>query len=62
MTYILFVWMVVAGNNSGWQSGWHNLGTFKSVEMPTITGKQLCEDAAKQLGLKAEIYRCVRNG
>jgi hypothetical protein len=54
MTYILFVWMAVAGDHLGYQSGWQNLGTFN--------GKQLCEDAAKQLGVKAEIYRCVRNG
>jgi hypothetical protein len=25
------------------------------------TAREMCEDAARQLGLKTEVYRCVRS-
>lgn len=61
MSYILMVWTVIAmaGDRHGVSArayDWRPLGEFHSA-----TSKELCEDAARQLGLKAENYRCVRS-
>ena len=61
MTYILMVWTVVAmGGSAGWKANdWRPIGEFQSS--PTSNGLELCEQAARQLGLKTDKYRCVRS-
>ena len=51
MTYILFIWTVVAGGNSVVARDWRPLAEFSTNAM--------CEDAARQLTIQ-ERYRCVR--
>lgn len=62
MTYILMIWTVVAmAGDRHYQNkamDWRPLGEFQST---SHTSKELCEDAARQLGLKSENYRCVRS-
>lgn len=38
---------------------WRPIGEYYSSG--SETGRERCEDAARQLGLKSENYRCVRN-
>jgi hypothetical protein len=42
---------------------WRPLGEFHMEEgrMGKKTAREMCEDAARQLGLKTEVYRCVRS-
>ena len=68
MTYILMVWTVVAmGGSSGWKAhDWRPIGEFRSQtnsadQQYGKNAEQMCEQAAKQLGLKTENYRCVRS-
>ena len=68
MTYILMIWTVVGFAGAGTQYGrdwkterdWRPLGAFESSHTGR-TGQELCEAAAKELGLKPESYRCVRS-
>ena len=64
MTYILVIWTVVAGMASP-KYDWRPLGEFHMEEGRYGPGQktalQMCEEAARQLGLKAENYRCVRS-
>lgn len=55
--YILVLWTVVAAYDARGVSkheyyDWRPIGEFAS--------KELCEDGARQLGVKAEKFRCVR--
>ena len=66
-TYILVIWTVVgyAGTQSSTHTkmDWRPIGEFH-LEQGRLGGKsalELCEDAARQLGLKTENYRCVRS-
>ena len=68
MIYILMIWTMVGYNNSTVQPkyDWRALGEFQaelrnSGFQTSKTAQQMCEDAAKQLGLAAENYRCVRS-
>lgn len=71
MIYILMIWTAVAASDSRGGSmkayyDWRPLGEFHNGEFhnPRYNdpdAKQRCEDAAKQLGLKTENYRCVRS-
>lgn len=68
MTYILVIWTVVAlaGDRHGVNSksyDWRPIGEFHMEEgrMGKKTAQQMCEDAARQLALKTENYRCVRS-
>lgn len=67
MIYILMIWTTVAmvGDRHGVNSrtnDWRSLGEFQvNTADPRSDARQLCEDAAKQLGLKTENYRCVRS-
>ncbi|CAB5222004.1 hypothetical protein UFOVP242_218 [uncultured Caudovirales phage] len=72
MIYILMIWTAVTGgvrpNYSGMeiQRDWRSLGEFhaelsNSGFQTSKTAHQMCEDAARQLGLKTENYRCVRS-
>jgi len=42
---------------------WRPLGEFHMEEdrMNKKTAQQMCEEAARQLGLKSDTYRCVRS-
>lgn len=72
MIYILMIWTVVAGGVRPSYSGmevqrdWRPLGEFhaellNSGFQNSKTAQQMCEDAARQLNLKPESYRCVRS-
>jgi hypothetical protein len=71
MIYILLIWTVVGASDSrgGPMKSYHDwrpLGEFQA-EVSNIgfqngkTAQQMCEEAARQLGLKSENYRCVRS-
>jgi hypothetical protein len=57
MIYTLYLWTVVAmAGDRHYQNraiDWRPIGEFAS--------KELCEDGSRQLGIKAEMYRCVRS-
>ena len=67
MIYILVIWTAVAGgvrpNYSGLevQRDWRPIGEFYNTIDVGKNARQMCEDAAQQLGLKAENYRCIRS-
>jgi hypothetical protein len=68
MIYILLIWTVVGASDSkgGYMHAyrdWRPLGEFHMEEgrMGKKTAQQMCEDAARRLGLKTENYRCVRS-
>ena len=66
MTYILMIWTVVAmGGDRHYQPkamDWRPLGEFQMDTWERkYNAKEMCERAAKELGLKSENYRCVRN-
>lgn len=71
MIYILMIWTVVAVGGDrhgigGKVADWRPLGEFhaelsNSGFQTSKTAQQMCEDAARQLGLKSENYRCVRS-
>jgi hypothetical protein len=65
---ILMIWTVVGvgdakGSPTVIKYDWRPLGEFH-MEQGRMGGKsarQMCEDSARQLALKAENYRCVRS-
>jgi hypothetical protein len=68
MIYILMIWTVVGvgdakGSRTVVKYDWRPLGEFHMEEgrMGKKTAREMCEDAARQLGLKTEAYRCVRS-
>ena len=68
MIYILLIWTVVGvgdakGSRTVVKYDWRPLGEFHMEEgrMGKKTAQEMCEDAARQLGLKTEAYRCVRS-
>jgi hypothetical protein len=63
MTYILMIWTVVAMNNGYAKSDWRPLGEFhyEDNRIGNKTPKEMCEAAAKELGIKSTDYRCVRS-
>ena len=68
MIYILLIWTVVGvgdakGSRTVIKYDWRPLGEFHMEEgrMGKKTAREMCEDAARQLGLKSEAYRCVRS-
>ena len=66
MTYILMIWTVVAvaGDHHGIGAkvaDWRPLAEFHDSNIPPQLAQDKCEAAAKQLGLKSENYRCIRN-
>jgi hypothetical protein len=71
MIYILMLWTVVGVGAADKSANvirldWRPLGEFHAELLNSgfqngKTARQMCEDAAKQLGLKAENYRCVRS-
>lgn len=67
MTYILVIWTIVgyAGTSSQtWREyDWRPIGEFHSVQEydRKMSAKELCEEGARQLGLKSDKYRCIRS-
>jgi len=67
MTYILMIWTVVAmaGDRHAQEKAyeWRPIGEFHMEEgrMNKKTALEMCEEAARQLGLKSDRYRCVRS-
>ncbi len=68
MIYILLIWTVVGvgdakGSRTVIKYDWRPLGEFHMEEgrMGKKTAREMCEDAARQLGLKTEVYRCVQS-
>ena len=65
MTYILMIWTLVAmAGDRHYQAKaheWRPIGEFHDSNIPPQLAKEKCESAARQLGLKTENYRCVRN-
>lgn len=68
MIYILLIWTVVGasdsrGGNMHAYRDWRPLGEFHMEEgrMGKKSALEMCEDAARQLGLKNGNYRCVRS-
>jgi len=70
MSYILMIWTVVAmGGDRHYQAkayDWRPVGEFQKetgMSGPQLgkTAQEMCEDSARQLGLKSENYRCVRS-
>lgn len=63
MTYILMIYTIVAlGPNPTQASDWRPLGEFHMIDQGrTKTALEMCEDAARQLGIKSDRYRCVRS-
>lgn len=67
MIYILLIWTVVGASGDGGSMkayyDWRPVGEFHMEEgrIGKKTAREICEDAARQLGLKSENYRCVRS-
>jgi hypothetical protein len=67
MIYILMIFTAVAGgvrpnyNGLEVQRDWRPLGEFYNSVDIGKNARQMCEDAAQQLGLKTDAYRCVRS-
>lgn len=73
MIYSLFIWTTVAAFGQGTGAygtkqfkDWRPLGEFQAELLNSgfqngKTAQQMCEDAARQLGLKSENYRCIRS-
>ena len=60
MTYILMIWTLVG--YAGTQSSVHTKYDWRPIgEFQADGGVNRCEEAARQLGLKMENYRCVRS-
>ena len=51
--------VVALGNNPTQANDWRPMGEFYSGG--DKSAKLLCEEAAQQLGLQSNRYRCVRN-
>jgi len=66
MIYILMLWTVVSASDSPGTPpkayyDWRPLGEFHYSAKPPETAQEKCEIAARQLGLKPDVYRCVRS-
>jgi len=66
--YILMIWTVVGvgdakGSPTVVKYDWRPLGEFH-LEQGRLGGKtalEMCQDAARQLSLRSDVYRCVRS-
>lgn len=61
LIHILMIWTVVGGSPTYQIYDWRSLGEFYSDARNFKTSEQMCHDAAAQLGLKKDKYRCVRS-
>lgn len=62
MIYTLFIWTVIACGEiiMGCKHDWRPIGEFYYYGLNSDP-KALCEDAARQMGMKTENYRCIKN-
>jgi hypothetical protein len=65
---ILMIWTVVGvgdakGSPTVIKMDWRPLGEFHMEQgrMNMKSAREMCEEAARQLALKSESYRCVRS-
>ena len=65
MTYILVIWTVVSMAGDRHQQykamDWRPIGEFHNAPDAGKMALQMCTEAALQLGLKYENYRCIRS-
>ncbi len=67
MTYILVIWTIVGAHAHGYAAyqklhqDWRPIGEFHNAPDTGKNAQQMCEEAARQLALKADAYRCVRS-
>lgn len=71
MIYILMIWTVVGVGAADKSANiikldWRPLGEFHAELLNSgfqngKTAQQMCEQAARELGLKTENYRCIRS-
>jgi hypothetical protein len=65
MSYILYIWTAVAmAGDRHYQTkamDWRPIGEYHNTNTSGHNAQEKCEEAARQLGLKPENYRCVRN-
>ena len=66
MIYILMIWTVVGvGGDRHYQAksyDWRPLGEFHQDNWERkYNAQEMCERAARELGLKSDAYRCVRS-
>ena len=63
MTYILVIWTVIACGPTFCKYDWRPIGEFHMEEgrMGKKTAREMCEDAARQLSLKTNEYRCIQS-
>ena len=67
MIYILVIWSTVAvgGPSPVIRNDWRPIGEFQSelgrLSPSYKTAEQMCHEAARQLNIKPEFYRCVRS-
>jgi hypothetical protein len=63
MTYILVIWTVIACVPAVCKYDWRPIGEFHMEEgrMGKKTAREMCDDAARQLSLKTNEYRCIQS-
>ena len=68
MIYILVIWTTVAvgGPSPVTRNDWRPIGEFHAETTSHgfqvgKTAEQMCHEAARQLNIKPEFYRCVRS-
>jgi hypothetical protein len=68
MTYILVIWTIVAVQGTGTGNynmvkdrDWRPIGEFYNSPDSGKNARQMCEDAARELGRAAGTYRCIRS-
>ena len=65
MIYVLMLWTAVAANGDSNLTGninrdWRPMAEFHETQGGSADAIRKCEEAARQLGLKSDRYRCVR--
>ena len=63
-TYILVIWTIVGytGNMPVSEKyDWRPIGEFYNASDAGKNAQQMCEEAARQLALKPERYRCLKS-
>jgi hypothetical protein len=63
-TYILVIWTVVASTGAvGFKThDWRPIGEFRTdIWTRSISAKEMCDAAAKELKLTSDKYRCIQN-
>ena len=67
MIYTLYLWTVVAmAGDRHYQTksyDWRPIGQYETTveSYGRVDGREKCEEAARQLGLNRDNYRCVRS-